>query len=154
VIAAYIVPTARLPVHRYSKAIRAVGDVGKPELSRDDWAAGIWSYLSVWALPKVVIVVASFAPVPVRTVVLVVALAWMGSACIMNSRRCGRVHCRYTGPFYVALTIPVLLVGTGLFQPGNYAWIILGVLSVFGGFLITWVTEAAWGRYENSSCAS
>jgi len=26
------------------------------------------------------------------------AIAWMGSVCIMNSRRCGRVHCRFTGP--------------------------------------------------------
>ena len=85
---------------------------------------------------------------PVRASVWVLALAWMGFACILNSRWCGRVHCRYTGPYYLALTIPVLLLGTGLYQPEAYAWIILGVLSVFGGYLITWVSEAVWGRYR------
>ena len=87
---------------------------------------------------------------PLRTVVWIAALAWMGSACIMNWRRCARVHCRYTGPFYLVLIVPVLLFGAGVFESGAYTWITLGGLSVFGGHLITWVTESAWGRYESS----
>jgi len=27
----------------------------------------------------------------------------MGTACILNARRCGRTHCRYTGPYYLAM---------------------------------------------------
>lgn len=113
-----------------------------------DWAAGSWSLPLVWLTPKLAIIIGAFAPVPVRTAVWVAALAWMGTACIINSRRCGRVHCRYTGPYYLLLIIPVLLFGLGVLQPGIYAWYILGALSIFGVFVITWATETAWGRYE------
>ena len=43
-----------------------------------------------------------------------------------------------------------LLLGTGVFAPGDYAWLVLGLLIVFGGKLIWWGTEAIWGKYENS----
>ena len=118
------------------------------EPSGGDWAAGVWSYLPAWLVPKVAIVATAFASVPVRTGVWIAALIWMGLACILNARRCGRVHCRYTGPYYLALTVPVLLGGLGKLPPGATTWFILGGLSVFGGLLIAWATEAAWGRYE------
>ena len=149
--AASIARLALCLVHRYRKAIRAVSDIGSEKSSSRDWAGSARSYLPVWVLPKVAIVATVFASVPVRTAVWVFALAWMGFACILNSRRCRRVHCRYTGPYYLALTIPVLLFGTGTYQSEVYAWIVLGVLGVFGGVLITWATEAAWGQYENNS---
>lgn len=146
-----IAPSAQCLVHRYRKASRAVGDTASAKSSSRDWAASHWSYLPVWVLPKIAIVATGFASVQIRTTVWFLALAWMGIACILNARRCGRVHCRYTGPFYLALTIPLLLLGTGTYQSEIYAWIVLGVLSVFGGVLITWTTETAWGRYENIS---
>ena len=125
-----------------------MGDVGNPKKLQNDWAASLRSYLSIWALPKVAIIVSAIAPLPLRTVVWIAALAWMGAACIMNSRRCGRVHCRYTGPFYLSLIVPVLLLGTGVIEAGPYAWIVLGGLGVFGAYVITWATEGMWGRYE------
>ena len=135
---------------RYNKAMRAVGDLGERQGAQNDWAANLRSYLSFWGLPKAAIIVSAFAPLPLRTVVWTAALAWMGSACIINSRRCGRLHCRYTAPFYLILILPVLFFGAGVLESGAYTWITLGGLSVFGGYLITWVTESAWGRYENS----
>ena len=125
-----------------------MGDVGNPKELQNDWAASLRSYLSIWGLPKVAIIVSAIAPLPFRTVVWITALAWMGFACMMNSRRCGRVHCRYTGPFYLSLIVPVLLLGLGVIEEGPYAWIVLGGLGVFGGYVITWATEGIWGRYE------
>ncbi|MGI9328771.1 MAG: hypothetical protein ACR2PZ_26385 [Pseudomonadales bacterium] len=127
-----------------------MADERSPQGFQDDWAANLLSYLPIWGLPKVAIIISAFAATPLRTVVWIAALACMGVACIMNSRRCGRVHCRYTGPFYLILIVPVGLLGAGGFELGHYAWIALGALGVFGGYAITWVTESAWGRYENS----
>lgn len=137
-------------VHQFRKVPRVVDDAAKQTQAGNDWAARGWSHSLVWMTPKLAIIITAFASVPLRTVVWTIALLWMGLACLLNSRRCGRVHCRYTGPYYLLLTIPVLLIGLNLVPSGNYAWFLLGALSVFGGFLITWATEAAWGRYESS----
>ena len=115
-----------------------------------DWAAGKWSLPLIWITPKVAIVAALFLTVPIRTAIWTTALAWMGIACILNSRRCGRVHCRYTGPFYLLMIIPVLILGTGTVQAGSLAWTIIGALGVFGGIVITWATETNWGRYKGT----
>ena len=45
-------------------------------------------------------------------------------ACILNGRRCGRTHCRYTGPYYLAMIAPVIALG--FISSGIYVWITLG----------------------------
>jgi hypothetical protein len=87
-------------------------------------------------------------PVPVRAVVWMVALCWMGAACILNVRRCHRTHCRFTGPYYLAMVAPVLALGVGIVSAGIYGWIVLGVLIVAGSKLIWWATERAWGKFS------
>src|SRR6516225_5941753 len=47
---------------------------------------------------KAAIIASLFFPTPARAATWIVALVWMATACILNSRRCGRTHCRYTGP--------------------------------------------------------
>ena len=126
----------------------AVDDATPVAQSERDWASGKLSLPLIWVTPKLTILVTAFASVQVRTVIWSAALIWMGVACLLNSRRCGRVHCRYTGPYYLALILPVLLLGSGLAEIGTGGWIVLGILAVLGGPFITWVTENAWGRYE------
>src|SRR5262249_34661986 len=69
---------------------------------------------SAWWIPKGAIVAALFVPPPARAGVWIIALIWMGTACILNSRRCGRTHCRYTGPYYLAMIAPVLVLASGV----------------------------------------
>jgi hypothetical protein len=90
--------------------------------------------------------VAFFLSVPVRAVVWTVALIWMGSACILNAKQCGRTHCRYTGPYYLAMIVPVIALG--IIASGTYAWIALGVVIIGGSKLIWWATERAWGKFS------
>jgi hypothetical protein len=89
---------------------------------------------------------ALFLSVPVRAVVWTVALIWMGSACILNAKQCGRTHCRYTGPYYLAMIVPVIALG--IIASGTYAWIALGVVIIGGSKLIWWATERAWGKFS------
>ena len=122
----------------------------KDERSAFDWVANRKSYVVLWVLPKIAIVGAMFALTTFGPAIWIAALVAMGAACLANSRRCGRVHCRYTGPYYLALTVPVLLFGAGILKPDAYVWLVLFVLSILGGHAITWVTETSQGPYESS----
>jgi hypothetical protein len=65
-----------------------------------DWAGNIRSWGLIWGLPRAVIIVGFFVDEPLRTVMWVISLGWMGTACLLNARRCGRTHCRFMGPYY------------------------------------------------------
>lgn len=112
-----------------------------------DWAGSFRGYALAWGVPLLAIVAGILVDVPSRTVIWSIALGWMGLACLINARRCGRTHCRYTGPFYLILIVPVLLHGSDLLSLGPYAWWILGAAVLFGGKIIWWGTETIWGKY-------
>ena len=101
-----------------------------------------------WWIPKVAIAVALFAPVPLRGAVWIAALIWMGTACILNARRCGRTHCRYTGPYYLTMIVPVSLLASGIVSASIYGWLALALFIIAGGWIIWWATERAWGKFS------
>jgi len=72
----------------------------------------------------------------------------MGTACILNAKRCGRTHCRYTGPYYLAMIAPVVVLGSGFVSGGIFAWVALAGFILPGSKLLWWATERAWGRYS------
>ncbi len=83
-----------------------------------------------------------------RSVIWTIALAWVGTACLLNARRCERMHCRFTGPFYLILILPVLATGSGLVPIGPYGWVLLAAVIVAGGKIIWWVTKRARGKFS------
>jgi hypothetical protein len=112
-----------------------------------DWLSSPRTNALAWWIPKAAIVAALFIPPRARTGMWIIALIWMGIACILNSRRCGRTHCRYTGPYYLAMTAPVLVLRSGVISVDFYAWLALAVL-ILGGSMIIWgATERTWGRF-------
>lgn len=116
--------------------------------AKEDWVSDVQGYGLLWGLPIVAIVSALLVDVPTRMVIWIVALAGMGTACILNARRCGRTHCRFTGPYYLAMIIPVLALGSGIISAGLYGWLALAALIIFGSKLIWWATERAWGKFS------
>jgi hypothetical protein len=113
-----------------------------------DWLNSRRTNALAWWIPKAVILASLFIPPPARTGMWIVALVWMGTACILNSRRCGRTHCRYTGPYYLAMIAPVLVLASGVIPVGFYGWLLLAVLILGGSMIIWWVTERAWGKFS------
>jgi hypothetical protein len=113
-----------------------------------DWLGSTRASALAWWVPQAAIVVALSAPMSLRAVIWLVALIWIGTACVLNSRRCGRTHCRYTGPYYLAMIVPVLVLASGIISAGFSGWLMLGVLILAGGKIIWWVTEFAWGRFS------
>jgi hypothetical protein len=113
-----------------------------------DWTGSIRTYTSVWGAPTAMMVAGLLVDIPARTSIWTLALAWKGTACILNAQRCGRTHCRFTGPFYLASILPVLVLASGLVSSGFYAWVALGTGIILGSKLTWWVTERAWGRFS------
>jgi hypothetical protein len=140
---------------------RASGRDGRPFLLRQiaimandivqssrDWLRSPRTNALAWWIPKGAIVAGLFFPPPARTGTWIIALVWMGTACILNARRCGRTHCRYTGPYYLAMIAPVLVVASRVISVDFYAWLSLAVLILGGSMIIWWATERAWGKFS------
>jgi hypothetical protein len=117
-----------------------------PTQTSRDWLGRMHTNLLAWWLPHAAILAGLLVPVSVRTVTWIIALIWMGTACILNARRCSRTHCRYTGPYYLVMTAPALVVG--MVSAGIYAWMFLGVLIVGGSGFIWWAIERACGKFS------
>src|SRR5437667_12593876 len=113
-----------------------------------DWLRSPRTHLLAWWIPKAAIALGLLAPVPLRAVIWTTALLWMGTACILNARRCGRTHCRYTGPYYLAMIAPVLVLASGVIPIDFYGWLLLAVLILGGSMIIWWATERAWGKFS------
>jgi hypothetical protein len=116
--------------------------------SSRDWLRSPHTSLLAWWIPQAAILAGLFAPVAVRIAIWIIALSWMGTACVLNAKRCGRTHCRFTGPYYLAMIIPVLALGLGVISLGLSAWVVLGVVIILGGKIIWWATERAWGKFS------
>ena len=117
------------------------------ERTAKDWAGNFRAYALAWGLPSLIIIAGSLVDAQARTMIWSAVLLWMGTACLMNARRCGRTHCRFTGPFYLFLIIPVVFLGYGLTSLGSYDWWILGAVILFGGKIIWWASEVAWRKF-------
>jgi len=113
-----------------------------------DWLRTPRTSLLSWWIPQAAIVAGLFVPMPTRVAIWVIALVWMGTACMLNARRCGRTHCRYTGPYYLAMIVPVLILGSGLVSADFYGWLAMAVLILAGSKLIWWASERAWGKFS------
>jgi hypothetical protein len=116
--------------------------------SSRDWLSSPHSTAVAWWIPKAAIVAALFIPPLPRTAVWMIALIWLGTGCILNSKRCGRTHCRYTGPYYLAMIAPVLMLASSAIYADFYAWLSLVALIVGGSMFIWWAAERAWGKFS------
>jgi|SRR5712691_9969018 len=114
----------------------------------NDWLASIRTTALAWWVPQAAIIAGLLLPAPVRTVIWIIALIWMGTACILNAKRCGRTHCRYTGPYYLAMIAPVLVLASGIVVADIYGWLSLAALILVGSKVVWWATERAWGKFS------
>lgn len=114
-----------------------------------DWVGSIRTSVLAWWLPHGALIAGLLVEARLRIAIWIIALAWMGTACILSDRRCGRTHCRFTGPFYLAMIIPVVALGLGV-TAGIYGWLAVAALIVFGGMLIWLATERAWGKFASN----
>jgi hypothetical protein len=116
--------------------------------ARIDWARGVRGLLT-WGIPTAILLATPLLPPRSLAVIWPVLLTFMGVACLANARRCGRIHCFVTGPFFLVLAALALLYGVGILPLGEHGWATLSAALVIGGCVFTCVPEWVLGRYRS-----
>jgi hypothetical protein len=114
---------------------------------RDDWVNRPGMGIVWWCLPLAVGFAASYLASSPRTTVLVwmVSFVWMGTGCILNARRCHRLHCYISGPafFLGAAALGLLAASIAFAGPHSLNNIVGITLSVA---LLSFVPEIIWKK--------
>jgi hypothetical protein len=104
----------------------------------------------LWVLPiGIILVTGHFAQSGwIVTAGWTASLLTMGSACLVNARGCGGMHCYFTGPFFLIMAVVSLAYGLHLLHLGGQGWSYIGAVLLLGGILLCVVPEWVWGRYR------
>ena len=78
----------------------------------------------------------------------------MGVACLLNAFRCGRIHCLFTGPFFILGAIVSLGYGLGLLPLGRSGWKWVGLVTIIGAIALCCIPELVLGRYRRNESDS
>jgi hypothetical protein len=119
--------------------------------SQNDLASGIAPTALHWGPPVLLLVLTNSLDGWPRTAGWTIGLTWMGALCLWNAARCRRVHCLFTGPFFLAMAAIVLLAGLGVVSLGAGGWRILTATVLVGGAVLWCVPEMILGRYWRRS---
>ena len=81
---------------------------------KTDWVANKKQFATKWGVPTVIILLTGMIPLPLEVVSVtwMISLSWMGIACLRNARACGRMHCFFSGPYFLGTA--VLAFGIGM----------------------------------------
>ncbi len=103
--------------------------------------------LVLWQLPLIVFVAGSFVGTVWHTILWTTALTVAGTACIVNAARCGRLHCYFTGPFFLLGAIVTFTYGLGVLPLGPGRWGAIGLIVALGSCFLFFVPEWRWGKF-------
>jgi len=116
----------------------------------NDWVANKGRFIATWGLPAVLMVITGLTQLPPMAIGIVWcgALTWMGFACLRNARQCARMHCFFSGPYFL------LCAGLGLITGMQWTPFLsfnsLGLFLLIGTPLVTVLPEVFWGTYKQS----
>ncbi len=138
------------------------GITAKPEMQEaldvqvakaGDLTDGALSSLLFWKLPAVVVVGVALLDVGSvgQALVWAPSLAIGGVACVANTFRCRRVHCYFTGPFFLLMAAVSLLHGVYALPLGEEGWTWIELVTLTGAITLGYLPELVWGRYWTTS---
>jgi hypothetical protein len=104
--------------------------------------------LLIWGVPIAILVVTADLGGLYAATAWPPALAFMGIACLANARRCGRLHCFFTGPYFLLLALLSLLYGLGIVDLGKRGWSWLSLALLIGAAVLISVPEWLFGKYR------
>ena len=114
-----------------------------------DLASGRLTQLLYWGLPVAAMVISGFFDS--ELVVWPPALTLMGIACVVNASRCHRVHCYFTGPWFLIMAALALAHGLDVVPLGSEGWWWIGSTTLVGGIAFYDLPERIWGKYSGRS---
>jgi hypothetical protein len=107
----------------------------------------------LWCVPWIAFAVGFGAAPWLKTILWSASLTVMGVACLLNASRCGRVHCYFTGPFFILCAVISLGYGFGLLPLGPSAWKWIGLGTIIGALALGCIPELFLGRYRRNGSA-
>ena len=116
--------------------------------SRKDWARQPLTIILWWGLPIAVVLAAGLLHLSFRASagVCAASFAWMATGCLLNARRCHRVHCYISGPVLLLGAIFAGLVASGVVNVGPHIFN-NAVSATLVLALLSFVPELVWKRY-------
>lgn len=115
--------------------------------SRDLTASPTASFW-LWRFPAAIVVAGALTSPIWRTLLWTSALTVAGTGCTVNAARSRRMHCYFTGPFYLLGALLTLGYGTGLLPLGTSGWWWIAGVVGLGALLLPWLPERLWGPYR------
>ena len=104
--------------------------------------------LVFYGVPIVAIILTAWLEsIASQTLIFASAFAIMGLACVSNARSCGRVHCAFTGPWFLFAAGASVAHGLGAVPLGDNGWVFIGNAGVLGAVILWIATESRWGEY-------
>lgn len=118
-----------------------------PENEHNDLLTNRVSRFLFWQLPWLAFIVGLFVGPLLRTFLWTGAFTIAGLACLKNALQCGRVHCYFTGPFYLLMAAISFAYGVGLLSFGSDGWGNIAISVLFGALILRYVPERIMGQY-------
>jgi hypothetical protein len=75
-------------------------------------------------------------------------LGWMGVGCLLNARRCHRLHCYFSAPILLLGGLAVSLIGFDAVTLGPHA-LNNAISFTLVLALLSFVPEMIWGKYRH-----
>ncbi len=116
---------------------------------RDVLCSGAKMFL-FWCLPSFAFALGFFVSPGLKTVLWTLSLGFMGTVCLLNASRCGRIHCYFTGPFFIVAAVTSLGYGIGLLPFGPSGWKWIGDITIIGAIVLSCIPEIVLGRYRRN----
>ena len=116
---------------------------------RDALCSGTKMFL-FWCVPSFAFALGFFVSPGLKTVLWTLSLGFMGTVCLLNASRCGRIHCYFTGPFFIVGAVTSLGYGIGLLPFGPSGWKWIGDITIIGAIVLSCIPELVLGRYRRN----
>jgi hypothetical protein len=115
---------------------------------RNDWVDRPGMGFVWWCLPLGIGAASNFFALSARAtaVIWLVAFLWMGTGCVLNARRCQRLHCYISGPVFFLGAAALALFAAGLAPWGPHSLNnIVGITLSLA--LLSFLAEIIWQKY-------
>ena len=119
---------------------------GAQESKNDrDLTRGMSAWL-LWCLPVALLVAGGAWPDGMAWL-WALAFTVMGTGCLANAWRCGRLHCYVTGPLFALAALWSLLAALGVvsLHPNILSLVVLGIV------VLAFLVEIPFGRYVRAN---
>ena len=116
---------------------------------RNDWVDRPGMGFVWWCLPLGIGLASNFFVISARGPALIwmVSFLWMGTGCILNARRCHRLHCYISGPVFFLGAAALALFATGIALLGPHSLNNIVGLTLTAA-LLSFVPEMIWRKYS------